>query len=273
MGLLFGSDSRVPIVRADPPALDQIMATAQARCLRVLKDRENWYLRVEDGNGRARGMYLKKHRVRTWGTRLRVKLGLAPRPSAGRIEAENHQSLAALNIPVPRLAGYGEKLHADGTLESFLLTEELAGYQEFQVLLRQRFSPQETGGRNRDLNRIVRQVAAMARKLHAAGMTHRDLYFCHFLAKETSPGQCDIRLIDLQRVQWRRCFCRRWIVKDLAQLAYSAPRDRIGCREKIAFLRHYLGVRKFRPDDKRLIRAVLRKQRMLERKLGTAAWD
>ena len=38
------------------------------------------------------------------------------------------------------LVGYGEKLDGDGTLQSFLLTEELAGYAELQDFLRRRFA-------------------------------------------------------------------------------------------------------------------------------------
>ena len=78
--------------------------------------------------------------------------------------------------------------------------------------------------------------------------------------------QCDVRLIDLQRVQRRRWFRRRWIVKDLAQLASMSPDDRIGCREKILFLRTYLGVRKLRPQDKRLVRDVLWKLSLIRRR-------
>ena len=104
---------------------------------------------------------------------------------------------------------------------------------------------------------MIVQVADIARRFHAAGFNHRDFYCCHFLVKETSPGRFDVRLIDLQRVQRRRWFRRRWIVKDLAQLASMSPDDRVGCREKILFLRTYLGVRKLRPQDKRLVRDVL----------------
>ncbi len=78
----------------------------------------------------------------------------------------------------------------------------------------------------------------------------------------------EIRLIDLQRVQRRRWFRRRWIVKDLAQLAWSAPRRCIKSTHKMAFIREYLGVRKLTPAHKRLIRAVLAKQRRMERRLG-----
>jgi hypothetical protein len=113
---------------------------------------------------------------------------------------------------------------------------------------------------------LIVQVAGIARRFHAAGFNHRDFYCCHFLVKETSPGQFDIRLIDLQRVQQRRWLRRRWIVKDLAQLASMSPDDRIGCREKILFLRTYLGMRKLRPQDKRLVRDVLWKLSLIRRR-------
>ena len=72
-----------------------------------------------------------------------------------------------------------------------------------------------TEGPGRELSRIIRQVAAIARRLHAAGYNHRDLNCYHFLIKECRPGAFDIRLIDLQRLQRRRWLRRRWIVKDL----------------------------------------------------------
>jgi len=61
---------------------------------------------------------------------------------------------------------------------------------------------------------------------------------------------------------------RRWIVKDLAQLAYSAPRELVSCRHKLAFFKIYLGVAKLRLQDKRLLRSILRKQGLMEMKLG-----
>jgi hypothetical protein len=246
---------------------DKVMAASEGRCLRVLDDRENWYLRVADAHRPPRGMYLKKHRIRTWMTWLRARLGLKPAPSAGRLEAYYAKSLAGLGVEVMRLVAYGEQLHADGLLESFLLTEELEGYAELQDLLRRQFS-RRPSWRGRRLARLVRQVAEIARRFHSAGYTHRDFYCCHFLARPSAAGEFDLRLIDLQRMRRRRWFLRRWIIKDLAQLAWSAPRDRIGCRQRLAFMRHYLGVRKLRPCDKRLIRAVLRKQCFMEWQLG-----
>ena len=53
--------------------------------------------------------------------------------------------------------------------------------------------------------------------------------------KETSPGQFDVRLIDLQRVQRRRWFRRRWIVKDLAQLAACRPTTASAAAKRSSF--------------------------------------
>ena len=252
---------------------EAVMATSAGRCLRVLKDRENWHLELRDRRRRTRGVYLKRHHVRTWGSRLRAKLGAGPGETAGRVEARNIRRLAAAGIASIHLVAYGEDLHPDGRLESFILTEELRGYEPLDDFLKRRFpairSP-HSAARDRDLDRLIGEVAAVARRLHRAGYNHRDLYACHFFVREPAQGQFEVRLIDLQRVEHRRRFRRRWLVKDLAQLAYSAPRERITHTCRMAFLRCYLGVKKLRPEDKRLVRAVLAKQRRIERKEGLA---
>ena len=76
---------RRTLIQAGLGDVDKIIATAAGQCLRVLPDRENWYLSPQD-IGHSRGMYLKKHRVRN--------------QSAGRVEAENTLALEALDIPV-----------------------------------------------------------------------------------------------------------------------------------------------------------------------------
>ncbi len=247
------------------------MTTSAGRCLRTLPDRENWYLRLPVAHGRSCGLYLKRQRVRSWRSRLRAKLGAACGITAGRLEAQNVRSLTEAGIDVMVLAAYGQKLHADGLLESFVLTEELDNYTELNRFLCRRFAQGaslHTTTRQRDLCRLIRQVALIVRRLHTAGYNHRDLYCCHFLIREPSRGEFEIKVIDLQRVQFRRRRRRRWVVKDLAQLAFSAPPEQIKCTHKLAFMRHYLGVGKLRAGDKRLSRRVLCKQRLMERRLG-----
>jgi len=279
-GLCRGDDGRIWLDRQCRPLLadagldrfDAVMATLDGDCMRALADRENWRLALDDDRQRGYGVYLKKHHVRTVRTTLRALLGMGPGESAGRVEARNVGALADIGVDAMRLLAYGEKLHRNGLLESFVLTEELAGFTDSKHFLRQRFSDDDVRrprGRNHDLDRLIRQVARVARRFHEAGYNHRDLYCGHFFIRQHGPGRFEIRLIDLQRVQRRRWRRRRWIVKDLAQLLWSAPPERIRCSHKLAFMRHYLGVKKLRPRDKRLIRSVMAKHRRMVRRLGT----
>jgi heptose I phosphotransferase len=248
---------------------DSFMETERGRCLRALEDRENWRLDVPHADGRASGMYLKKHHVRSWQWWLRARLGRPARRSPGRVEARNIVRLDRSGVAAMRLVAFGDRLHADGLLESFVLTEELVGFTQLDHLLRRRF-PERHASTKRDavLSGLIEQIANVAARFHQAGFNHRDFYCCHFFIRETEDRDFEVRLIDLQRVERRRWLRWRWIVKDLAQLAYSAPRERIGPTARMAFIKHYLGVRKLRPVDKRLIRAVLAKQIQMEQHLG-----
>lgn len=260
-----------PLNQAGLVGFEQVMAKAEGRCEKWLDDREVWHLRIPAAGDQARGLYLKKHHVRTWDSRLRALLGVQPGPTPARIEASNVAALTTEGIAVMRLIAYGEKLRADGLQESFVITEELENFTELHHYLRRRFTLSAAGrrsDRDHDLRQLIGEIARIARQFHAAGYNHRDLYCCHFLVKDMAPRRREIRLIDLQRVQCRRWFRRRWIVKDLAQLAWSAPRCSIKSTHKMAFIREYFGVRKLLPVHKRLIRAVLAKQRRMERRLG-----
>jgi heptose I phosphotransferase len=248
-----------------------VMTVSEGQCLRVLEDRENWRLELRGALSTARGAYLKRHHVRSWQSRIRARWGAGPGQTAGRVEAQNIRRLAAARIACMELVAYGENLQPDGWLESFVLTEELDGYQPLDDFLRERFPAGRSRGaraRNRDLDRLIRQVAAVVRRLHRAGYNHRDLYCCHLFVREPDRGRFELKLIDLQRMEHRRRFRRRWLVKDLAQLAYSAPRGSIRRTHRLAFMRYYLGVEKLGRGDKRLIRAVLAKQQRMERREG-----
>ncbi|MBN2293145.1 MAG: hypothetical protein JXM70_12010 [Pirellulales bacterium] len=247
-----------------------VMETFDGECMRALKDRENWRLLVD-----GQTVYLKKHHIRTWASRLRARLRLGCGETAARTEARNVRHLARDGIDAMTLIAFGEQLSADGLLESFLLTEGLRGYVQLDHFIAARFPKRElyrTMPRDLEvihhMQALIAEVARVARRFHESGYNHRDLYCCHFFIKEPEPGRFLVRLIDLQRVQHRRHLRRRWIVKDLAQLAYSAPRERVKCTHKMAFLRAYFGVQKLLPRHKRLIRAVMAKQQLMELKQG-----
>lgn len=249
----------------------QVMETTQGTCMRALKDRENWKLELHDPHQQPRAAYLKKHHVKDVGSWLRAKMGARTTTTAGSVEARNVERLRRAGIPAMHVIAYGEKLHESGLSESFVLTEELSGHTQLDHFLRDRFAPRKAGPRDEqsvDLRTLLYDVAAVAKRFHTLGYNHRDFYCCHFFIREPEPGSFEVNLIDLQRVEHRHRLRRRWVVKDLAQLSYSAPSEHISNTDQMAFAKRYFGVTKLRPKDKRMIRAVLAKRRRMQRSLG-----
>ncbi len=129
-----------PLRKAGLVGFQQIMAKAEGRCEKWLDDREVWHYRVRVSEDQPRGLYLKKHHVRTLGSRLRALLGIGPARTPARIEAANVAALSTEGIAVMRLIAYGERLCGDGLQESFVITEELDNYAELHHYLRRRFA-------------------------------------------------------------------------------------------------------------------------------------
>lgn len=111
--------------------------------------------------------------------------------------------------------------------------------------------------------RLIRALADCARRMHEAGVNHRDFYLCHFHLDELSLQEQETRcyLIDLHRAQIRERTPRRWRVKDLAGLYFSAMDCGLGERDLLRFLRHYTagGLRVALGRDRRLWRQVERR--------------
>jgi heptose I phosphotransferase len=261
---------RTHLESAGIASVPDMMNSQAGKQLRVLKNRENRRLEFAHPRG-PRGAYLKKHHHRTLSTWLRAKLHRGPGNTEGRVEARNIAELNRAGIAAMRLVAFGESLAANGRLHSFVLTEELAGFAPLDDFIKRRFATVASKTLPDDhwqWRCLIGEVAALASNFHRLGYNHRDLYCCHFFVKEQARGQFQVNLIDLHRVEHRRRMRRRWIVKDLAQLAYSAPSAHVSCADRMAFLKRYLGVSKLGPGEKRLVRQVLAKQKLMEWQLG-----
>jgi tRNA A-37 threonylcarbamoyl transferase component Bud32 len=67
---------------------------------------------------------------------------------------------------------------------------------------------------------LIKQAATLAGRMHAAGFAHQDLYLVHMFVRPEEDDK--IYLIDLQRLIMREKLNRRWRIKDLGQLLFSA---------------------------------------------------
>ena len=116
--------------------------------------------------------------------------------------------LDAAGLPTLSVAAWGVSRDLLPTRRrSFLVTRAIEHDETLEDRVRARFlDPSERRDRIRDL-------AGLVRRMHEAGVNHRDLYLVHVLL--TGDG---LRLIDLHRAQVRGAVPRRWRAKDLAAL-------------------------------------------------------
>jgi hypothetical protein len=102
---------------------------------------------------------------------------------------------------------------------------------------------------------FIRRLAAFARKFHDTGFRHRDFYLAHIFFDDWAG----FYLIDLHRAFKPLVFQRRFQVKDLAQLNYSAPAGAFSRTDRLRFIRAYFASSACKTMDKRFIRGIIAK--------------
>jgi len=213
-------------------------------CWRSLPDRENCTLDADLPDGRHVRLHVKRYPP-----------GGGTTPAEE--EARGHRLLLDAGIPTAPLVGWGAR--ADG--RSFVIFDDLTGYRAADKLL-------EAGAA---FGPLLEPTADLAAKLHQAGLHHRDLYLCHFMARADGTA-ADLKLIDPARV---RCLPRllpgRWVIKDLAQFWYSTLKLPISDEQRSAWLDRYAkqsgipNAAALRPRIKRKVRSIARHDARLHR--------
>lgn len=208
-----------------------------------------------------RAYYLKRNRFH-W-TEFWKSLGRFNWPPRGAlVEWRNICAVREAGIPTVSPVAMGECVRFGLDIASFTLTEELYDAVPLDVVLKREFSGPPDASMRQKKRRLTLQVAALARKLHGNGMYHQDFYLSHFyLGREET-----LYLIDLQRVGRQATVPRRFRVKDLGQLNYSADfTGGVPSTERMRFFLAYLGKTRLGPEDKQLARRVLAKTRRIAR--------
>jgi hypothetical protein len=205
---------------------------------RSIPERENCILDTQRPDGSNIRLHIKRYRPQR---------GF---PTPADDEANGIRALNIEQVPTAPLVGWGNL--ADG--RSFIITEDLAGYRALDKLIEEGLG----------FEQVLEPTAALAARLHNAGLHHRDLYLCHFFAK-IQGDTVDLKLIDAARVKrlpgWP--LRHRWIIKDLAQFWYSALQLGISYDLSRAWLETYAKDRNL--DAVRFLSQVQRKSAWIER--------
>lgn len=216
----------------------------------------------------GKGYFVKIHRGVGWGEIFK-NWSTLKRPVLGADqEWEAIAALTAANVPTMTAVAFGERGANPANRHSFIITEELAPTISLEDFSRDWLTSPPPAALK---HALIQRVADMTRRMHRAGVNHRDCYICHFLLHTDSPPTlADFRLslIDLHRAQIRQSVPRRWRDKDLAGLYFSALEIGLTRRDKLRFLKHYFQrpLRRILSDEAVLLAMLERKAARLQQR-------
>mgnify|MGYP006428994807 CR=1 FL=1 len=225
---------------------------------RELPDRRTFRFEVD-----GEGFFAKLHRGIGWREIILCLLSLRLPVVDARRERDALAVLRAAGVPTMETLAWGVRGLDPARRRSFIVTREIPARRTVDDLAR---AWGERGGCEIAAKRwLIVQVAELTRRMHEAGVNHRDLYLVHLLltGDPVSPGS--LRLIDLHRAQLRRRVPRRWRVKDLAGLLFSARVAPLTRTDRLRFVAAYrrAPLRRVFATEAGLWRAVERRGRRL----------
>lgn len=138
----------------------------------------------------------------------------------------------------------------EGEQRAVLMTEDLAGYQSLDELMK---NGAVEALPLRQKRQLLAAVADFVRRMHAAGVEHRSLYAKHLFVKSSYDGY-DIAIIDLEKSRVSRISFLR-MVTDLISLNYRT--GMLSRADRLFFYRHYCGGGKLNVWDKFCLRYII----------------
>jgi heptose I phosphotransferase len=245
--MIFFLSPQLAAALAPRRSFDEVMAL-EGPPIRAKEGRRTF--RLELG---GRGYFFKIHNGIGW-REIAKELASLRKPTLSALaEKRAIEAVTRLGIPTMTVAGYGERGSNPATLQSFIATEEIADAPTLEELTAEWPRTPPSFRRKQQLLRIV---ADIARRLHEHGINHRDFYLNHFRLQGER-----LYLMDLHRAQLRASIPRRWRVKDIGALYFSAADIGLTRRDLLRFMRLYSAkpLRAILRDDGRFWRAVTRR--------------
>lgn len=193
----------------------------------------------------GKSFFVKIHRGIGWKEILDNLIRLRAPVLGARNEWRAIKKLESLGVTTLTVVAYGEKGSNPAYQTSFIVTEDLTNTISLADLCAE--WPIHPPPFQLKLA-LINRVADVSRRLHQNGVNHRDYYLCHFLlyipngVADIDPDHLPLTLIDLHRSQIRSTTPKRWIIKDIAGLFFSAFDIGLSQRDLFRFIRVYTGL-------------------------------
>lgn len=237
--------NKTVFVRSDIGAVwvDDPFECAQQQQGEVYRDKEGRRTLSFDAGGRP--YFLKLHQGIGWKEILKnLFQGRLPILGA-RNEWQAIQALRQAGVGTLNIAAYGQRGWNPAKQTSFLVTDTLTETMSLEHLGQQWKAKSPTFTTKHTL---INKLADMSRTMHQLGINHRDFYLCHVLLDEQFAvtnhiaDDTELFLIDLHRAQMRQRVPKRWLVKDLGSLYFSAMDVPLTQRDLYRFMTRYTGL-------------------------------
>ncbi len=203
----------------------------------------------------GRAFYLKRNRF-NWVEFIKAVVHWKWPPRSALDEWNSIVAVQRLGIPTVTAVAMGESRAFGLEMASFLITEELYGAESLEKIIEKELRGPLSHAKRIWKYSIIKDVARIARVLHGKAMCHQDFYLGHFFLS----GEDTLYLIDLQRLRRWEKIPKRYIIKDLGQLNYSADFvGHISRTDRMRFFLEYLELRSLGSTEKKLARSIAAK--------------
>ena len=220
----------------------------------------------------GKSYFIKNHFGVGWGEIFKNLVQLRMPILGAENEWHAISKLKSLGLATMTSKAYGTRGWNPARRQSLIVTEDLADTISLEDYCKDwRQNPPEFALKQKLLNKL----ASISRTLHRGGVCHRDFYLCHFLMPKdcfdaASEQDFELFIIDLHRALIKNPLGRRWIVKDVSGLLYSAMDIGLTQRDFFRFIKIYddMSLRDALANNGAFWGAVQKRALSMHKKLG-----
>ncbi len=209
----------------------------------------------------AATFFLKRYDKPPILTQFKNWLSHRKRISCGFGDFEPAEELLQAGINTPKTIAYGEEWGTLFEKRSFIVTKKIPADESLEKKLPECFYSSPTEENLKLRRKFIAQLAVFVKQFHQTGFRHRDLYLAHIF----HSADAGFHLIDLARAFRPVLLSRRYQIKDIAQIHYSALAKYFSASDRLRFYLAYTDQKRLTTRDKQFVRQVIAKAKQMER--------
>jgi len=213
-------------------SFDQLMSI-QGKPFRDVKGRKTIQIKIAKNS-----FFIKQHYGVGWAEIFKNLLSFKLPIIGAKTEKKAIQALDRIGIATTPLVAFGERGVNPAIKQSFLITRDLGNIISLEDLCR---DWKEQAPKPYLKRQLIFAVANLTKKMHEAGLIHRDFYLCHLCLDVDlwKKGEVKLYLIDLHRMLMNQSFGGRGAMKDISALFFSAMDLGLNSEDLHSFKQYY----------------------------------